>query len=114
MSAGRESRLQSQIDKIKEELVSLGRLRPGSLSQQYHVCAKADCRCKATPPKKHGPYYQLSFTRRGKSTMRFVRREQLARIKEELRNYKRPQKLFDNWIELEMQLSEIRIAAAAP
>ncbi len=89
MSAGREGRLQKQIDRVKEELASLGRLRPGSLSKQYNVCGKADCRCKATPPKKHGPYYQLSFTRGGKSTTRFVRREYVTSIKVELRNYKR-------------------------
>jgi hypothetical protein len=113
MSAGRESRLQNQIDRIKEELSSLGRLRPGSLSKQYNVCGKADCRCKGTPPKKHGPYYQLSFTRGGKSTTRFVRREHVTRVKEELRNYKRLQKLLDKWLDLEIQLSEIRMAAAA-
>jgi hypothetical protein len=113
MSVSRESQLESQIQKIKEELVSLGRLRPGSLSKQYNVCGKAACRCKETPPKKHGPYYQLSFTRRGKSTTRFVRRGYVTAIKEELRNYKRLLNLIDKWIELEMRLSEIRMAAAA-
>jgi len=103
----------SPIGKIKEELVSLGRLRPGSLAKQYNVCTKAQCRCKGTPPKRHGPYYQLSFTQGGKSTTRFVRREHLTRIKEELRNYKRLQKLLDKWIGLEMQLSEIRMAPTA-
>ena len=105
--------MESQISKVKEELVSLGRLRPGSLSKQYNVCGKADCRCKETPPKKHGPYYQLSFSRRGKSTTRFVRRGHVTTIREELRNYKRLQKLLDKWIDLEMKLSEIRMAAAA-
>jgi hypothetical protein len=112
MSTTRESRLEIQISKVKEELVSLGRLRPGSLSKQYNVCGKADCRCKETPPKKHGPYYQLSFSRRGKSTTRFVRRGHVAAIKEEIRNYKSLQKLLDKWIDLEMQLSELRMAAA--
>ena len=113
MSATQETRLEGQINKVKAQLVSLGHLRPGSLSKQYNVCGKADCRCKETPPKRHGPYYQLSFTRRGKSTTRFVRREHATNIKEELRNYKRLQKLLDKWITLEMRLSEIRMATTA-
>ena len=40
----------------------------GSLSRQYNVCSSPGCRCKASPPRKHGPYYQLSYTRNGKST----------------------------------------------
>lgn len=105
--------MEAQVRRVKEEMASLGRLRPGSLSKQYNVCGKAGCRCKETPPKKHGPYYQLSYTRRGKSTTRFVRRGYVTAIKEELRNYKRLQKLVDKWIELEMRLSEIRMEAAA-
>ena len=105
--------MEARIRRVKEEMVSLGRLRPGSLSRQYNVCGKADCRCKDTPPKKHGPYYQLSFSRRGKSTTRFVRRGYVTAIKGELQNYKRLQKLLDKWIELEMRLSQMRMEAAA-
>ncbi len=104
--------MEAHVRRVKEEIVSLGRLRPGSLSKQYNVCGKTDCRCKETPPKKHGPYYQLSFTRRGKSTTRFVRRGYVTAIKEELRNYKRLKKLIDKWIELEMRLSQLRLDAA--
>lgn len=67
--------LERQIEKIKRELAQLGDLRPGSLSKQYNVCGNPNCKCKATPPKKHGPYYQLSSTRKGKSRTKFVRKE---------------------------------------
>jgi len=30
--------LETEIEAIKQELVSLGELRPGSLSKQYNVC----------------------------------------------------------------------------
>ena len=66
--------LQKQIEEIKNQIVAIGDLRPGSLSEQYNVCGKENCRCKADPPKKHGPYYQLSYTRKGKSKSMFVRK----------------------------------------
>jgi hypothetical protein len=52
--------LRREIALIKKELASLPDLRPGSLTEQYNVCGNPRCRCKANPPKKHGPYYQLS------------------------------------------------------
>jgi hypothetical protein len=101
--------LEAQIAKLKQAIVRRGDLRPGKLSQQYNVCGKADCRCKADPPQKHGPYYQLSFTRNGKSSTQFVRNEDLAVVRQQLRNYQRLRELIDRWITLGMELSRLRL-----
>ena len=101
--------LESRIEALKEELTALGDLRPGSLSKQYNVCGKPECRCKANPPRKHGPYYQLSFTWKGKSHSQFVRLENVAGVKQQLRNYRRLRRLLDRWIVLGMELSRRRL-----
>lgn len=101
--------LESKIDKIKQEIVALGSLRPGSLSQQYNVCGKPDCRCKADPPNKHGPYYQLNFTREGRSRTQFVRGEDLQTVEEQLRNYRKLRELVDTWVTLGMELSQLQL-----
>ena len=101
--------LERKIQRIQRELATLGDLRPGSLSEQYNVCGVAGCRCKASPPKKHGPYSQLSFTRKGKATSRFVRHEDLAAVKGQLKNYARLRKLVDQWIDLGIELSTLRL-----
>jgi hypothetical protein len=103
----RQGTLEARIEKIKERIVALGELRPGSLSRQYNVCGTPGCRCKADPPQKHGPYYQLSFTRKGKSSSQFVRREDLSRIKRQLRNYERLRKLIDQWIDTSIELTRL-------
>ena len=105
----RPSSLQAGIEKLKQEIARLGDLRPGKLSQQYNVCGKADCRCKADPPQKHGPYYQLSFTRNGKSATQFVRKQDLAVVRQQLRNYQQLRKLVDRWIALAMELSRLKV-----
>ena len=105
----RQPSLQARIDQLKQAVVRLGDLRPGKLSQQYNVCGKADCRCKADPPQKHGPYYQLSFTRNGKSSTQFVRKEDLAVVRQQLRNYQRLRELIDRWITLGMELSRLKL-----
>ena len=95
---------------MKGQLAALGDLRPGSLSTQYNVCGTPGCRCKATPPEKHGPYYQVSFTRKGKSSSKFVREEDLNTVRRELKNYEVMKTLMDRWIEMATELSNLRLA----
>ena len=75
--------LETQIEKIRQELLTLEDLRPGSLSTQYNVCGNPNCRCKDDPPQKHGPYYQLSFSRKGRSSTKFVKKPHLAMMKKQ-------------------------------
>ena len=101
--------LQRQIDKIKRDLVQLESLRFGSLSQQYNVCSTPGCRCKASPLDKHGPYYQISYTRRGKSSTRSVKPGDLVEVKKQIRNYARLRDLVERWVDLATELSELQL-----
>jgi hypothetical protein len=93
--------IERQIEHLKRQLAELGPMHPGSLSEQYNVCGKPGCRCKNPKnPQKHGPYYQLSFTWRGKSRTRFVRAERLAGMRQKIANYKRFRELTDEWVDL--------------
>lgn len=109
VSQRRIQALERRIDRIKRELVGLEELRPGSLSEQYNVCGVEGCRCKATPPKKHGPYYQLSFSRKGKGTTRFVQRSDVVQVKRQLKNYAKLRSLVDDWIDAGMELCTLRL-----
>jgi len=70
--ANRICTLEAQIETIKLKLASLGDLHPGSLSKQYNVCGNPKCRCKEDPPRRQGPYYQVSFTRKGDQRQLFL------------------------------------------
>jgi hypothetical protein len=113
MGTRRETTLQRQIEKVKGNLAALGDLRPGSLSAQYNVCGSPGCRCKATPPIKHGPYYQVSYTRKGKSSTKFVKKEDLSEVRKQLKNYERMKLLMERWIDLAMELSILRLTKKA-
>ncbi len=105
--------IDTRIERIKREIAKLDGIHPGKLSQQYNVCGNPQCRCKADPPKKHGPYNQVSFTWRGKSSSRFVRKADLVRVKRQLKNYQRLREFTDEWIELTMELDKLIKADAA-
>jgi hypothetical protein len=108
MAVSQES-LEKRIQNIKHQISELGDLRPGALSKQYNICGSANCRCKATPPIKHGPYYQISFTRHGKSSSQFVREEDLDEVQQQLENYRQLRELVDEWITLSAELSRLRL-----
>ena len=101
--------LERRIERIKQKLNALGDLRPGHLSEQYNVCGNPRCRCKADPPQKHGPYSQLGWTRKGKSTTRFIRKPDVSTIQTQLRNHEQLQSLVDQWIDASIQLCDLKL-----
>jgi hypothetical protein len=101
------SQIERKIEHLRQQLAELGPMHPGSLSEQYNVCGKPGCRCKdAKNPQRHGPYYQLSFTWRGKGRTRFLRAERLAEIRQKIANYKRFRELTDKWVDLVVELEQ--------
>ena len=108
MAVSAES-LEKRIQSLKHQISQLGDLRPGALSKQYNICGNPNCRCKADPPVKHGPYYQISFTRHGKSSSQFVREEDLVEVQQQLENYRLLRQLVDEWITLSAELSSLRL-----
>ena len=78
--------IEARIEEIKGKLQAIGSMRPGSLSKQYTVCGKPGCRCvDRKHPRKHGPYYQLSYVHQGKSTTQFIRPPFVPEVKRQLR-----------------------------
>lgn len=99
--------LQRRLARIKAGLMALGPIHPGSLSEQYNVCGTPGCRCKNPKrPRKHGPYGQLSYTWRGKSTTRFVRPGQVATLRKKLLRYKRFRKLTAEWVDVSLEIAQ--------
>ena len=105
--------LQRKIERIKKQLATVGDLRPGALSVQYNVCGNPRCRCKADPPQKHGPYDQLSWTRKRKSKTRFVKKHQLRSVRSQMKNYELLQTLVDQWIEASIELCDLQLKLEA-
>jgi hypothetical protein len=103
-----EAELSGRIQRIKTQLTQLGDLRPGALSEQYNTCRTPNCRCKADPPQKHGPYHQLSYSRRGRSTTENVRPEHIAAIQAQIANYHTLRDLIDEWIDTAIDLDRLR------
>jgi hypothetical protein len=103
--------LQRRIKEIQRELAGLSPMRPGSLSEQYNVCGTPGCRCKdPKKPQKHGPYYHLNYTWRGRSRTEFVKGEAVAAVREQLANYKHFRALCTEWVDVSLDLARLKKA----
>jgi hypothetical protein len=106
------SQIEPRMKQIKKELTDLGPMHPGSISEQYNVCGTPGCHCKDPKnPRRHGPYYQLSYGWRGKSSSRFVRPERIVEMREKVANYKRLRELVNAWVDLSLELERLERAA---
>lgn len=102
--------LENKIQGIKTQLLALGEMRPGSLSKQYNICGKPGCRCKdPNHPKRHGPYYQLSYVHRGKSTSQFIRPELRPTVRAQTATFKKFRKLIDQWVDLALTVAKLKL-----
>lgn len=107
----KKTNAENRINLIKAKLQSIGTMRPGSLNKQFTVCGRSNCRCQdPKAPKKHGPYYQLSYVHQGKSTSQFIQKEFVSAVKEQLANYKRFRALTAEWVDLSLSIAREQLA----
>lgn len=106
-------KMENRVERIRLELQRVGEMRPGSLNKQLTVCGRPGCRCQdPEKPKRHGPYYQLSYVHQGKSTTQFIQKELVPTVTQQLKNYKTFKSLTAEWIELALAIAKAKLALA--
>jgi hypothetical protein len=94
---------------IAAELASLGLALPGTLIERHVRCGKPGCRCHASPPVLHGPYWQWTRKVAGKTVTRLVADDQLDDYRQWLNNHRRLRALV-----AELEALTLAIADADP
>ena len=98
MSANRQKQIERRIERIKAALAKVGPMRPGSLTRQYK-----------NPKEKSGPYWQISYTRNMRSKSDYVRADCVPDIRRQLAAYKRFKKLVEEWVDLGIEASKLKM-----
>jgi len=98
MSEQRRRQIARRIGRIKQALVKIGPMRPGSLTRQYKK-----------PKEKSGPYWQISYTRNMKSKSDYVRADCLPDVRRQIAAYKRFKKLIEEWVDLSIEASKLNM-----
>ena len=83
------SSLHLRYDEAKKALLNVGYIIEGSLVKRMITCGKPSCRCHQDPEKRHGPYYQLTWKRGGKTVSQFISESLANRYQEWITNRKK-------------------------
>lgn len=103
-------RMEIRVEEIKLELQKVGEMRPGSLNKQLTSCGRAGCSCQdSKKPKKHGPYFQLSYIHQGKSTSQFIQKDLVPTVSQQLKNYKIFKSLTTEWVKLALTIAKKKL-----
>jgi hypothetical protein len=89
-----QAQIESEIEKVKKSLSGLGRMHPGSSSRQRR--------------SRGEEYWQLSYSHAGKGHTAYVRPADVARVRRELKNYRKFRELTSRWIALEIEYARLR------
>ena len=82
-------------------MLTIGEMRPGLLTRQYQY-----------PKEKKGGFHQISYTYKMKSKTEYVRPEFVKDLKVQIANYKKFKKLIQEWIDLAIEYSKLKIKIA--
>ena len=80
------TQLRRRHQALAARLGQIGFAVSGSITRRYTYCGKPGCRCQASPPQPHGPYYQLTRKVAGKTVTTRLTQSQAARYTEWIAN----------------------------
>ena len=105
---------EAKFERLKKQILKLGFVRPGSLVRRYMPCGNPSCRCMATPPRLHGPYYQWSYKIAGKTRSIRLSEQQAKLCQQWVRNHKTLKSLLRQMEQLSLKETDRILGAISP
>jgi hypothetical protein len=98
---------------LAARLGQVGFALPGSITRRYTYCGKPGCRCQASPPQPHGPYYQLTRKVAGKTVTTRLTEGQAARYAEWIANQRELRCVLSEMEDISRQAAELILGKAS-
>ena len=92
---------------LAARLGTIGFALPGSLTRRDTTCGKPGCRCQASPPRPHGPYYQLTRKIAGKTVTTRLTQGQAARYAEWIANQRELRRVLGEMEQISRQAAQL-------
>ncbi len=99
MTTKKLKQIEDEIQTIKQRLLEIEQMRPGSLSRQYKK-----------PKEKKGASFQLSYTHKMRSRTEYIRPQFVDEIRDQIVVYKQFKKMVERWIELAIEYSRLKMS----
>ena len=95
------------------ELAGIGYIASGSLAQRYTRCGKPTCRCRADPPRLHGPYWHWSAKVEGRTINRRLTEREARLYLEWIANDRKARSLLAEMRAVAAEAAAVIIAESA-
>ncbi len=108
-----------RYQELARALADVGPIQSGSLVHRYTRCTNPNCRCRADPPRLHGPYWQWSTKIDGKTVSRRLSEREAALYAEWITNDRRLRQLISQMRQVAGEVTQLilqqdQIQAAPP
>lgn len=97
------TQLRRRHQALAARLGQIGFAVSGSITRRYTTCGKPGCRCQASPPCPHGPYYQLTRKVAGKTVTTRLTQAQAARYTELIANQRELRRVLSEMEQISRQ-----------
>jgi hypothetical protein len=101
--------LESSRDSLVRGFAQLQDMRPGSVSAVFRRCGKPNCHCARSNDPGHGPHFQFTYKREGKTvTESLPNRQALRKAEQEVSEFRSFEKLSQALIEVNRKICQLR------
>lgn len=101
-----------RYEALKRQIADLPPIRRGSVVRRFMPCGKPGCRCQASPPQLHGPYYQWTRKVQGKTLTTRLDRGQAKLLREWIQNGRRLDRIVRQMEQVSLRLTDKRLSQA--
>lgn len=105
----RLARYDDRYRQLAGQLADIGPISAGTLTRRYTRCTSPGCKCRAEPPKPHGPYWQLTRKIDGKTVTRRLTPAQAKLYREWIANDRRLRRTIDHMRTIAAKAADIRL-----
>jgi hypothetical protein len=99
-----------RYDALKRRLILVGCIAEGSLAKRFITCGNPACRCRKNPEQRHGPYFQLTWKRKGKTVSRFIPPSLAPRFQRWIENRRTMESIIEQMYALSLRAIEADLA----
>ena len=112
MSRARRQSDEQRYEALKRQIADLPPIRRGSVVRRFMPCGKPGCRCQASPPQLHGPYYQWTRKVQGRTVTTRLDQTQAKLLREWIQNGRRLDRLVGKMEQVSLRLTERQLRQA--
>ena len=101
--------LESSRTSLLRQIAHIQDMRPGSINVVFRRCGKSSCHCAHPSDPGHGPHFQLTPKKDGKTlTQTLSSRAALDKAEQEVAEFRNFEKLSQSLVEVNQKICQLR------